>query len=87
MTESMKIDWETVPLWPMYLGLYVVMGFVVVQSVDVETRRQCAASSTLTGERRLLAGVAWPVTAAIMILFGHDPLAILTSDPNEPPNT
>jgi hypothetical protein len=82
-----KIDWGTVPLWPMYLALYVVAGFVVAQSVDVTIRRQCAASSPLTREGRLLAGAAWPVTAATMMLLGQDPLAVLTARADEPPNT
>jgi len=34
-----------------------------------------------------LAGVAWPVTAATMMLLGEDPVAVLTASPNEPPNT
>lgn len=83
----MKIDWDAIPLWPLYLALYVLAGFLVPLSIGVENRRQCAASSPLTIEQKVLAGVAWPFTAATMTLVGLDPLAILTADPNEPPNT
>jgi hypothetical protein len=81
-----KIEWDAVPLWPFYMGLYVVAGFVVARSLTVETRRQCAASS-IPRETKLLAGAVWPVTAAAMIVGHLDPFAALTHDPNEPPNT
>jgi len=73
----MRIGWENVPTWPLYVALYVAMGIVVPQSLRIELRRQCEVASGLTTRQTVVAGVFWPVTATAM-MFGHaDPMAAL----------
>ena len=78
MTRFQVSRWDTLPLWLFYLVLYVVAGFVVVASMEVESSRQCAARSPTPLEWKVLAGAAWPATATLMVLCGMHPLAILT---------
>jgi len=71
----MKIDWDTLPTWPFYTVLYVAMGFVVSESLQVEISSACSASTPLTTQQRLVCGAAWPATAILMIVAHEDPLA------------
>jgi glucose uptake protein GlcU len=73
----MRIDWESVPTWPLYIALYVAMGFVVSESLVRESARQCEASSALSTRLKLVSGAIWPVTASFMMASRMDPMAAL----------
>jgi hypothetical protein len=73
----MRIDWEKVPTWPLYIALYVAMGFVVSRSFAQEMARQCEASSPMTTRNKLVSGAIWPITAASMMDNQMDPMASL----------
>jgi hypothetical protein len=71
----MKIDWETAPRWPLYAGLYVLAGFVVIASLKEETRRQCEVGSMPSMRQQVWLGATWPVTAGWMALNHMNPMA------------
>jgi hypothetical protein len=71
----MKLEFEWVPTWPLYLVLYISAGFVTTQSQSLEAGRQCDASSPMPVRQQVWLALIWPVTAAGMVLNGMDPMA------------
>lgn len=80
----MKPDWDAMPTWPLHVGLYILAGSVVTQSIRIEDRAACDAGSSITVRQQLVLGAIWPVTAGRMMLFHQNPMASIFG-PSRPP--
>ena len=67
------------PLWPFGVAFYLLAGFVVAQSLQVETARQCPVSSRISLRQQVWTGAFWPLTASVMMFGRMDPVAFITN--------
>jgi hypothetical protein len=71
----MRLEFERVPTWPLYVAMYILAGIVTTRSLSIEAGRQCGASSPMPVRQQAWLAAIWPVTAVGMVLNGQDPMA------------